>query len=43
MKYLPIIDTALMAFLVLLLIYIYTEEKKGHKEMMQVLNQIKDK
>lgn len=43
MKYLSIIDTALMAFLVMLLIYIYKEEKKGHSEMMEVLNQIKNK
>ena len=43
MKYLPIIDTALMVFLVLLLIYIYNEEQKGHKEMMTALKEIKNK
>ena len=40
MKHLPIIDTILMILLIAMLIYVYNKERGGHKEMMDVLNQI---
>lgn len=43
MKTHAIIDTALMILLILIFIYMYQQERKGHKEMMDVLNQIRDK
>lgn len=43
MKALPIIDTLLMVLLIVIFIYMYQQERKGHKEMMDVLNQIKNK
>lgn len=43
MRTLAIIDTLLMVLLILIFIYMYQQERKGHKEMMDVLNQIKNK